>query len=184
MSELDRLREKVATLEAQAARARDARDEAKRALDSTRADVDARTKRLAQRRQTRQVLLALAIVHGVVAVGVCAWIVANYVGAERWRGDVVSVTGDGAPVDLGDACAVRLEPAYFPDNAHLTIQCEGGRVYGFDAFGTLDCEAEGGRAVRCEDDMTIDVDGDPAVRLTSDGVEVHDARWSASISFR
>ncbi|HJL14705.1 MAG TPA: hypothetical protein RMH99_03560 [Sandaracinaceae bacterium LLY-WYZ-13_1] len=186
MSELEMLTARARQLEADRDALQTEIEEARARLEEERAEVDARTKRLANRRRTRRSLITIAVVVVLVVGAATTWTALRWFEEETLRAEVTDVHGP-APVSPGEACVLRLARNYGPYNADLVVQCGDLRLYGFESFGALDCEVEDGRAVRCADDDTIAEGGDPRVRLdrASGTLAIDDEpRWGITLALR
>lgn len=153
------------------------------ALDELRLERDGRRKAQLVRITKRRTLLAAALM-GVATLGFVGYLWVDRVGQETLRGQVVAIAGP-APVVQGDECRLQFEPAWFPFNAWLQVDCGRRRLYGYESYGHLHCEAADARVKRCEDGGPIAYDGDPhllfdrpAGRVVIDDAE----RWRIEIA--
>lgn len=163
-TEHERLGMQVEALRTERDAAREAVEVARRTLEETRTEVDARTKlRIAERSQ-RQRLVAIVAMVSIVGTALGAFVALTYVSDETLHGEISEVSG-APPASVGEACVARVGPGYFPRNGVLQIDCATLRLYGSESSGALSCETEGHRAVRCADEGGIDDDGDPRVIL-------------------
>ena len=168
MSEQERdeatdLAERVEALRAERDRLVAEVERARLAVEDKRAQRDASTKARVAAVRRRQALIGSGIGTAVLA-GLVVYIQRDSVDRETLRGQVASIAGP-APVAEGDACTVRVEPAYFPFNAWMQVDCGGRRLYGYESYGHIDCDSADGRAQRCEDGGAIVHDGDPHLAL-------------------
>ncbi len=164
MSEVERLRERAEALEADLREANVELETAKQAHAEAQQQLDSRAHQLiARRKLLRNGVLAVVFV-GLPIASAVLYTVVRYVERERLSLTVRSVEGP-APAVVGEACELRLEPAYFPYNTQLELSCGGQRIYGFESFGQLTCEVDDGRVTACLDDGDIEHGGDPRVRL-------------------
>jgi hypothetical protein len=164
MSEVERLRERVETLEADLREATVDLDAAKEAHAAAQKDLDTRANALLVKRKIRRSMLLAVVLGGLPTLGVIAYTVLRYVEPERLTLEVRGVEGP-APAILGEACTLQFQPAFFPYNTLLKLSCGGQRIYGFDSFGQLTCEVSEQRVTTCLDDDDIAHGGDPRVRL-------------------
>jgi len=153
------------------------------ALEELRLERDGRRKAQVVRIAKRRTLIAAALT-GVAALGFVGYLWVDRVGQETLRGQVVAIAGP-APAVQGDECRLRVEPAWFPFNAWLQVDCGQRRLYGYESYGHVHCEAVDARVKRCEDGGPIARDGDPhlvldrpAGRLVIDDAE----RWRIEIA--
>lgn len=164
MSELERLRERAEALEVDAQTATAQLEAAKQAQAEALASAEARAQAIAKKRTTRRQLVLVVAFVVLPVVGVLAYTVMSLVEPERLVLTVRGVEGP-APARLGETCSLQVQPAYFPYNALLKLDCGGQRIYGFESFGQLTCEVDDGRVTACLDDGDIEHGGDPRVRL-------------------
>ncbi len=164
MSELECLRERAEALEADVREATVELEAAKEAHAGARANAEARAQATAAARGRRRTLLLVIVLGVLPVVGVLAYTVMSLVEPERLVLTVRGVEGP-APARLGETCSLQVQPAYFPYNALLKLDCGGQRIYGFESFGQLTCEVDDGRVTACLDDGDIEHGGDPRVRL-------------------
>lgn len=164
MSEVERLRERAEALEADLREANVELETAKQAHAEAQQQLDSRAHQLiARRKLLRNGVLAVVFV-GLPIASAVLYTVVRYVERERLSLTVRSVEGP-APAVVGEACELRLEPAYFPYNTQLELSCGGQRIYGFESFGQLTCDVTDHRVTTCLDDGDIQHGGDPRVRI-------------------
>lgn len=164
MSEVERLRERAEALEADLREANVELETAKQAHAEAQQQLDSRAHQLiARRKLLRNGVLAVVFV-GLPIASAVLYTVVRYVERERLSLTVRSVEGP-APALVGEACELRLEPAYFPYNTQLELSCGGQRIYGFESFGQLTCDVTDHRVTTCLDDGDIQHGGDPRVRI-------------------
>ncbi len=101
------------------------------------------------------------------------------------KAKVSSVAG-AAPLKVGTACDVLLEPHYDPrHNCRAVVSCSGRTLYGAPGFGFSNCETKDGEPVAFRDETH---GGDPVLRwdLVTGGLElvvqVGDQEWSAKLT--
>jgi hypothetical protein len=164
VSEVERLRERAEALEADLREANVELETAKQAHAEAQQQLDSRAHQLiARRKLLRNGVLAVVFV-GLPIASAVLYTVVRYVERERLSLTVRSVEGP-APALVGEACELRLEPAYFPYNTQLELSCGGQRIYGFESFGQLTCDVTDHRVTTCLDDGDIQHGGDPRVRI-------------------
>lgn len=83
------------------------------------------------------------------------------------EGHVESVTGRGAPAEVGDLCTVRVEaPADSGFNCRVFVRCAGELIYGAGSTGYMTCSLDDeGRPVSGSDESIGGQDGDATVSV-------------------
>lgn len=183
MSGLEALQARVRSLESERDRARAALEASRRELEEERAKIRAEVVALARKQNARKRGIAIVALLFVAVSGLATAAIVTHVDEESFAATVTEAEGP-APAEVGERCRVAIEPDYGPANADLQVDCAGQRLYGWESFGAVRCETEGGRATLCTDEWRIEEDGDPAVRLDRGArtLVIHDGSWRLSLA--
>lgn len=131
-------------------------------LNDLTSNRDAYVKQRARERSFRHTMFLVIPAVVLIGGGALTVIIARYLQDESHTGRVTMATGS-APSDIGDPCTVRFEPAYFPYNAYMQVDCGNQRLYGYASAGYGQCDTEDSLPTHCTDSGPIDHDGDPHI---------------------
>jgi len=152
-------------------------------LGTARSGRDARVTAAASKRVTRRIAWTVVPVVLLLAGGLVTHLILTFINEETFRGRVVAVEGP-APATEGQECTIELQSFFFPFNALSQVDCGGRRLYGYDNFGSVQCESVDHVATTCTDGGPIGQDGDPGFHFNrrSRRLVLDDgSRWSIVI---